>query len=319
MKKSMIVVIVAVAIAVVMFAKCNHAENMGEQSRLQKMIAIQKMLDKPITYFGKVVDLHNAPVPNASVNIQIGQASGVNTKIYLTDSNGVFEVSGISGSDFLITDIIAAGYEFLASNRENDHTGYENDGSRVIERNNPVVFIMRKKEPPTVVIPGDVSVVFVKDVKYYEVDLLKMVDEKPYGLNRYHGANAHIDIKTTVEYSSANDSYTFILEMPDADSGVIALDQMLYVSPETGYKPSYSITVPKGQKTTTYLYVKGRGGRIYTRLDTKFSAETEKIYWAASVATNPLGERNLDRDSEKYREYLRKIDAEAKRMGPKPQ
>lgn len=316
MNKKAILIIIAVLCSVVIFAKCNHADNSGDQLKLQKLLSIHKLLDKPINYWGKVVDQQNIPISNANVKIQIGQATGVNTKIFTTDNSGVFEVSAISGSDFLITEINASGYELLDSNH--DKVGYENDGSTAIDRNNPVIFTMRKKEPPTVVVEGDISVVFAKDVKYYDVDLIEKIDEEPYDLQRYHGSYAHADIRTRVEYSADTDAYTFILETPDSGSGIIELNQSLYVPPDTGYKTPYKIVVPKGQQKKTFLYVKSRGGQVYSKLDIKFApaVKDDKIYWAAKAHTNPIGERNLDFDEAKYFEYNKQKLANRKKMGP---
>lgn len=319
MKKTLLFTMLAAFAGMFIFAKCNHAENSGDQLKQLKIIEFRRALDKPINYYGKVTDQQNNPISNAIVVVHISRASGKRYADIPTDVDGRFEISGIDGSDLLITEIKAQGYEYLVSNRANGHSGYENDGSKVIDKNNPVVFTLRKKEPPTVVIPGDLSVVYAKDVKFYEVDLKQMARAKPSGLRRYHGDNAHADIKTRVEYSSVDGSYTFILETPDVDSGIVALDQMLYALPETGYKTPFKIKVQNNQSATTYLYVKSRMGQLYSRLDVKFAIEKEKVYFAAKVLTNPLGERNVDSDSDKYKEYLDKQDAEAKRMGPRTQ
>jgi len=318
MKKTSLFTMLAALAGMFVFAKCNHADNSGDQMKLLKMIEFRRSLDIPINYYGRVVDQQGNPIPNVIVVVQVGRASGIKILDVPTDTDGRFEISGIDGSDLLITEIKAQGYEYLVSNRANGHSGYENDGSKVIDKNIPVVFTLRKKEPTTVVIPGDISVVYAKGVKFYEVDLIEMVDEKAYGLRRYHGDNAHADIKTRVEYSTVDDSYTFILEAPDSDSGIIALDQMLYALPPKGYISPFKIKVPNGQSVSTYLYVKSRNGLLYSRLDVKFAIGKEKVYFTAKAWTNPLGERNVDFDGEKYKEYIRKTDAEAKRMGPKP-
>jgi hypothetical protein len=299
----------------IIFAKCNFADDL----RQQRINSVLTGLDKPINYFGKVIDDNNNAVVNAQVNVQISQATGVKELAVFTDSQGVFEITGINGASLLVDKIDRAGYQYLKSNRAGGHDGFENDGSMVINRDNPVIFTMRKKEPPTVVLPGDFALVYEKNVKEYELDLLLTEYDKPLDLQRYHGDNAHGDINTKLEYSAADDSYTFILETPDSDSGIIALDQLLYALPDSGYLTPFKVKVPNNKSVSTYLYVKSRGGQIYARLDAKFAVEKEKIYFAAKVWTNPIGERNVDYDSEKYKEYLRKTDAEAKRMGPKPQ
>ncbi|WP_041245488.1 hypothetical protein [Geotalea uraniireducens] len=319
MKNKILIVTIVFVAGLAVFTKCNFADDLSKIDKQTTISNVLKSLDKPILYYGKVLDNNNLPVISAQVSIQIIQAVGVKEIVLSTDNQGIFEVSAINGSGLLVNKITASGYDYLRINRAKGHDEYENDGSTVIDRNNPVVFTMRKKEPPTVVIPGDISVVFKKDVKYYEVDLVDMVDGAPYYLKRYHSDNAHADLKARVEYISAEDAYNFILETPDADSGIIALDQMLYVPPETGYKNIYKVKVTNGQMFKTYLYIKSRGGGIYSNLDIKFVNQNGEVFFKAEVWTNPLGERNLDFDGDKYRAYLANKNASAERMGTKPQ
>lgn len=316
MAKKYLLVIITVVSGIFMLAKCNHADNTGSQLKLLKMIEFRRSLDKPINYYGKVIDLQGRPIKNVNVEVHISRASGKKIIKYSTDADGRFIISGIDGSDLAVENLLAQGYAYLAENRNNGHDLYENDGSKVITENNPVIFTMRKKEQPTVVVEGHISAVFAKDVKYYDVDLVEMIDEGPYNLKRYHGPYAHVDIRTRIEYSADTDSYTFILETPDSNSGIIELNQALYVPPDRGYKTPYKIVVPKGQQKETFLYVKSRGGQVYSKLDIKFvpAVKDDKIYWAAEAHTNPIGERNLDFDEAKYIEYNKQKLANRKKM-----
>lgn len=318
MKKSFYLVLMAIVSGVLLFAKCNHADSISGQLKLLKMMDFRKSLDKPINYYGKVVDLQGNPIPNVSVEVHIGQASGNKINYYSTGLDGRFTITGIDGSELAVEKFIAQGYESQAENRVGGHDLYENDGSKVISETRPVVFTMRKKEPPTVVIQDNVSVVFAKDVKYYDVDLVEMIDEGPYNLQRFHGSYAHADLRTRIEYSANTDSYTFILETLDGDSGIVEMNQFLYVPPETGYKTPFKITIPKGQQKDTFLYVKSRGGQVYSGLNIRFSpaVKDDKIFWVAKASTNPIGERNLDFDEAKYVEYLNQKLANRKKMGP---
>jgi hypothetical protein len=321
-KKIAIFTVICGLVSLFVITRCNFAGDVSLDPRYaaRQLLMGQYLIaaDKPVIFYGKISDKDNTPIEGATIFASVRRSTGHKYIARVSDINGRFEISGESGNLLYIDKIEKTGYEFNLQ-QKGVKQGFLTDGSFVADTGKPIVYIGRKKEPPTVVIPGKISVMYAKDVKFYEVDLKQMVDDKPFGLERYHGDNAHADIKTRVEYSSVDDSYTFILETPDADSGIIAFDQMLYALPEAGYKTPFKINVPNNQAVSTVLYVKSRGGQLFSRLETKFAIEKEKVYFAAKVLTNPLGERNVDSDSGKYKEYLDKQDAEAKRMGPRAQ
>lgn len=310
MKINKIIIVVVLVASLAVLARCYFADAFKQTN----MLSVLNLLDKPITYYGKVLDNNNQPVINAAVYIQISRAVGIKDIVLSTDNKGAFAITGDIGNGLYVAKIAATGYEYLRINRAKSHDSYENDGSRVVDRNNPVVFNMRKKEPSTVVIPGDISVTFKKGVEYYEVDLVDMVDGRPGYLQESHSDNAHIDLKARVAWIPAENAYNFILETPDADSGIIALNQLLYVPPETGYKPIYKVKVPNEEIFKTHLYIKSRSGRIYSNLDIKFVNQKGELWFTAKAWTNPLGERNLDFDGDKYSAYLRNKNAIAETM-----
>lgn len=276
-------------------------------------------MDKLIVFYGKIIDDNNSPVSDVKVTAGVRHSLGDNDFAITTDQDGLFNVSGKIGHLFCVDKLIKNGYEFDPTTSDVERCfWYDGRTSKFIpDKNNPIVYTMRKKEPPTVVVPGEISVVFAKKVKYYEVDLIEMARGKPYALKEYHGSHAHADLMARIEYVAANNAYTFILKTPDSDSGIISLDHPLYVPPATGYQQEYRVTVPAEQKAETWLYVKSRSGQLYSRLDIKFAVENGEPYFAANVLTNPLGERNFDRDSEKLGEWIRQKAANRKYMAPR--
>lgn len=263
----------ALVVTVLLTVKCNHAtdntaESYTDAARLKSVQDLLVSMDRPVEFYGQVIDSNGNPVFQAAININITTAIGVKKIVVSTNENGMFEVKNEKGSSVFIDKISRTGYDY-SRKYSGTKIDYSNDGSFMPDKNKPVVFKMRKKEPPTLIIPGDISVVFAKNVTNYEVDLVEMADEKPFGLSKYHGTSAHIDLKTRIEYSGTTDSYLYVFETPDPDSGIIEMNEMLYVPPEKIYKTPYKITVPNGKKVETYLYVKSRGGNVYSRLKIK--------------------------------------------------
>lgn len=291
-----------------------------EQIRLQKMREFMQSMDRPLLFYGRVVDDSDTPVPDAMVKFQIGQSVGIKKVRVSTNNQGLFEISGEVGNGLSLKTIEKVGYEYSHAFSGTRYS-YDNDGTFVPDRNNPVVFKVRKKLPPTVVVPGEISVVFTnkKKVKYYEVDLIEMADGGPYELKEYHGNHAHADLKARLEHDEGGIFYTFIVQTPDADSGMIALDQPLYAPPADGYQKEYRVILSDGKKKETWLYVKSRNGQLYSRLKIKFAVEEGEAFFAAEVLSNPLGERNFDYDADKYGEWREQKIKNRKYMAPRTQ
>lgn len=317
MKKNQI--LITIIFGIVTIVSCFIAANNATAQGFTKEEQMMKLLladDKPITVYGKVIDNSGVPVGGVTVRANVGHAYGTKYIVATTSPDGTFVFTGEIGNLLFIDDFLKSGYVFEFEN-DNSKRSFSSDEGFVPDQNKPVIYTMRKKLPPTVVVPGEISVVFAKKVKYYEVDLIEMARGKPYALKEYHGDDAHADLKARLEYVTASDAYTFILQTPDVDSGIIDLNQPFYAPPASGYQKEYRVTVPAGQKKETWLYIKSRSGQLYSRLDIKFAVEKGEAYFAANVLTNPLGERNFDTDSEKLREWIRQKAANRKYMAPR--
>lgn len=182
-----------------------------EQIRIQRIKEFMQSMDKPVFFYGKVIDDNGSPVSDVLITVGVHQSAGIKKIRVSTNSAGLFEIDNEIGYKIFIKNLEKAGYEYdiKVSDTENS---YEYDGTFVPDRNNPVVFKVRKKLPPTVVVPGKISVVFTpkKKIKYYEVDLVEMIDDKPYDLQRYHGNHAHADLKARLEHEEGAVFYTFM-------------------------------------------------------------------------------------------------------------
>ena len=258
------------------------------------------IFDKSINLNGKVLDQNDAPVEGAEIALQVRDWQKVATQRSHTDARGLFSVSS-RGNSWIITDISKKGYEFDPASPE--LLANETDTFKA-NKKEPIIFRVRKKEPPTLVLLGEYGISFENGVQWYEVDLIKAKAKQKGYLARWESKDLHIDVKATAAPSESGDEFTVTLEELDPGSGIIALDHKLYAAPETGYQQTYQVTVPTGSTITKYLYVKARSGQVYTRLDTEFNATARGLKMRVKSWTNPNGQRNVDFDEGLYSEYL---------------
>lgn len=219
-----------------------------------------------------------------------------------TGAGGEFEVLGKSGRKIFINKIICTGYEYTRKNA--GKTSFEN-GSYTPNKNNPYIFKVRKKEPATLVLKGDMEWKIKPAISYYEVDLVEQVYGDPGYLKKFNPV-AKIDLRVNAVLTPDKASYLVRLDGKNTNSEILMNDTFLYVAPETGYEKSLALEMPIGSTTIKYFYVKGRTGSIYSRIQAKFNVKPDGISAAFEIFTNPKGERNLDFDEDLWGQYIQK-------------
>ena len=259
--------------------------------------------DKIIDFYGKVVDQDLMPVANAQVVIHLRHfdltvpyfftsSKEINLN---TDSRGLFQVTGKTGSLLFIDNIVKRGYEFNFSGER----GFE-PGQTKADKNNPIIFTLRKKEPAVLVIPHEFGFSFDSTVSEKELDLVNGQSGEIGKLGtRDWQKDEHADIRIKSALSNTS-SYVITFSTPEKDSGLIASSELLYVVPPKGYVPSYTITLPFPGSYKKQLYVKGRQGKTYSRLAIGINATGERLGVRIRSWTNPNGSRNVDYDAEIY-------------------
>lgn len=273
---------------------------------LENAFELLKSMDRPVHFYGKVVDQNNQPVSGASVFVHVRGSLGVKEITVKTDGLGVFSVTNESGHLILIDSIALAGYEFKISQNllNNDfeiNDNYHPDPAK------PVIYIVRKKEPPATVIPGRLSLVLNEQHSAYEVDLIKKSRGDPgqFGKDPFQIAK-HADFIIKGKASEDRKSFTITVEATDQASGVQLKDELLYMAPENGYLEKDSVAILPPGNVNKYLYVKGRNGKLFSRVDLEIRMQSND---SASVSlhswTNPTGSRNVDFDDDKYGEWLK--------------
>ncbi len=70
-----------------------------------------------------------------------------------------------------------------------------------------------------------------------------------------------------------------------------------HIAPDRGYGPSFLYTIDKSRGGKAILYHKGRGGKVYSRLEISLAPASNGIRVTAELFTNIKGSRNTDFDS----------------------
>lgn len=269
--------------------------------------------NKKINFYGKVIDQASAPVKGADIYFNISYSGRMIDEVIKTDDNGLFKVLNERGRNLYIDKIEKQGYEF-DSNRvaiSYDYGGEREERLHKPDKNNPVIFYMRKKEPPTLVIPCSFGWIN-KTVKEEEMDLTRC-EQYTGKIQENYGRLSHADLKARMEMSKGDTHYKLIIVTPDDGSGIIASDVLSYVPPESGYQPRLELIVPLSGELKKYLYVKSRAGKVYARLDTTIRVGEKDISIGMKAWTNPTGQRNVDYYPDLYMEHLTQKNDQEKR------
>lgn len=279
----------------------------------------------PIEFYGRVVDQNSDPVAEAQVIISISAYSApittygikvdVKDVILKTDKRGNFELHNERGTSLHLLKIEKKGFVFLYDDKQVDY--YYSPAAEKKhhpDKANPVIFKMRKKEPPTFVIPGGFGLSFVQGEVEKEIDLVtrRATELGKLGTSKFL-KNEHVDIRIKAKMSEDKANYNITFNTPDDNSGIVERAELLYVVPEEGYKPSKTVTVPVTSQVKKYIYIKSRKGSVYARLDIEIKANKENISLSIKSWTNSNGERNVDFDDAFYGEEKKRRAEESKR------
>jgi len=266
---------------------------------------------KSFEFYGQVVDLEGNPVPDALVTVRVMRTpllpfmSEVKEVKRTTDDNGRFALDE-SGYYFSLKNIEKEGYEYRFQYNSNRSFTYRPGKTKKAELGqlpeHPVQFKIRKRGIPTLVLGGGAGYQ-LKPGASRVFDLLRREWDYP----KYVRATQtrfkdwHPDLKLMLEGEPGN--YRLTLETQDSDTGIQRIDQELFEAPEQGYHPKVVFPLKAGEGVTTFLYVKGRGGKFYTRIKLSAGAREKWMNIDLLYSTNMRGERNLEGSAELARQW----------------
>jgi hypothetical protein len=266
-------------------------------SKLAKMEAFMSAQNaRSLDFYGKVIDQHGDPVAGVKITAAVGRIVSLTEsggeKFYAeTDSAGKFSFVGIHGSGvgYLLS---KDGYTFSqrqpASSRPKDY---------VPDLDNPMVFHMWKLQgaEPMVHTAFDSRVSY--DGQTTAFDLIAG--------RKANGGDLRITLtRNPLQVRRGVDRFDWTVQIQMAGGGLVETSDLYpYEAPESGYQPTFDLSVAKDapswtQRLTKTFYVqnaKGNYGRVTIDLTTD-SERPQGTGIAIETWLNPSGSRDLEFD-----------------------
>jgi hypothetical protein len=255
-----------------------------------------RKLNKPIEFYGKVVDENDQPVEGAAASFLYNRFSSPAGSFHtnsVSDTNGLFSISGLTGST-LSVDVEKNSYYPVKSANENhfDYLTHAASQPFAPDANNPIVFHLRKRKIGAELITSqngmrpNLTISGLKDGSIKRVDFF----------NHQVGNEGQLELSAIKPAPGQPQSeWSFRLSIPDG--GLLEEnDEFPFEAPESGYTPKIDFHFRAGDTnwTTTlqkHFYVKfGQPPKYgWVSIDSAIDRGTYLRY-----AINPDGSRNLE-------------------------
>jgi hypothetical protein len=277
----------------------NQPSRVNDRERTNEIRQYMESQNKPIDFYGEVVDQDGNPLSGASVKGQTlhvkviipapwGDQDEIIPMETTTDSAGRFEVHGFSGRDFGIRSIQKIGYEAEPVRRS-----WETSAGSI---GNPVVFKMWSTNIHEQLITGERSVEVQPDGKAHVIDLTKgTIAEAGNG-----------DLKVWIQYTNQTVQgrlYDWSAGIEVINGGLLEEPQgtVMYVAPTDGYTNSFQLQQQikggqSGEIGDRSFYLKLNNGQAYGRMNINLYAPYGYLHPGLirfSYAINPSGSRIL--------------------------
>lgn len=278
--------------------------------KLSKIKTIQQASNRPIEFYGVVLDQYGKPVPYARVVYSVLDYEGTisfagTSRTYWkdTDPHGRFSVSGIKGEHITISKIEKNGYEFEFLNRTY-HTFPQWEGHKPLSMGNKdkaVVFHAWKKNETEALVYNEVLIAFSPQGETYAIDLLKPKKV----LNGYDG-DIRVSFNRPVSVTGTQNKVDWSVSLEGINGGIIeSADAFMNEAPESGYQRDWIFEMKRSNPNYRFqvskkFYLKSRDGKVFGRLEFDFiPIYNEQSVINAKWWLNPNGSRNLQYEPSK--------------------
>jgi hypothetical protein len=270
----------------------------------EKTNAIQQYmesLNKPIDFFGQIIDQDGNPVSGVKVKVKIRHikvivpaAWGDEDQIIPiekeTDLGGRFEIHDVAGvNGFDVESIQKAGYQLSpkAANHFSSSSG---------SLENPVIIKMWKMGEKAQLINGNKFWGIIPDYRTYTMDFLTQT--------KSDGNNVSGDIRVRIirpAQVKPRERFDWSFEIEGIQGGIIQTqDDFMYQAPEAGYQPKYEFSMStnnpnwKREMDGMQFYLQSRNGNVCGRFAVDVIPDyNEQSVFNVTFSVNPNGSRNL--------------------------
>jgi hypothetical protein len=286
-------------------ASINSTPVVNDRQETNEIRQYMELQNKPIEFYGLVIDQNNNPIVGAKVQVEVrhlkvvvpapwGDEDQIIPIEKETDSNGHFEIDGVSGDSLTIKSVEKAAYK-LTPKMEDIYSYGGVPKPYHPDPQNPVIIRMWKLGKSANLISHRTLLGFEPDGRIYTLDLV--ADTKKEG--DYLDGDLRIQFQRDGSIRP-KEEYPWSLEISAIDGGFIeTTDEFEYLAPENGYQPQIMFKTnsfaPRSMPDLTKdYYFTARHGRVHGVLHLQiFSDYNGKSAILIDSRINPNGSRNL--------------------------
>jgi hypothetical protein len=279
-----------------------------KRGRILEMREIVHQANPPISFYGKVIDQDNAPLPGVKVRLSVrhtqellpGTARDVFDYIEkTTDAQGLFSLTGKKGALLGVEKMEKEGYEAgNVSGRPFWYAPAISSMRFISDEKAPEIFRMWKLQGAEKLLRKGIGTGIPYDGSTVVFDLET-------GREVRSGGDIKVTLLRTPLQIKPQEKYDWTATIEAVDGGVIvSTDELMYRAPESGYEPKLTIAAstkdPKWSRSKSVsFYLKSRGK--YARVTADFTTDYDKPKTGFRVTAyiNPSGSRNLEYDPAK--------------------
>jgi hypothetical protein len=259
--------------------------------------------DTAIIFYGKVIDQSGQPVAGAKItagreffSTNSVRFFGMETVKAEADDDGNFVLTGLLVKRVYIRSIEKRCYEAPRAVYEKSFSYDEGSKDPLFrpDRDKPVVFTLEKKCNPGLVDSKKSRMLLRPSNEGFTADLLKGFS---YPLMKIAKDDSGPDLQVFIDQVPNEDSCHMLVTAPGKNNGLAEKEGEPHIAPSRGYVPSFLYTINKSRGGKAILYHKGRGGKVYSRLEISLAPATNGIRVTAELLTNIAGSQNTDFDS----------------------
>jgi hypothetical protein len=286
-------------------ASTNPTPTINDRQRTNEIRQYIESQNKPIEFYGLVIDQSSNPISGAKVRVEVRQKKvivpapwGDKDQVVPigkeTDSDGRFEITGVTGDSLTIRSVEKEGYK-LSPKTENIY-GYGGVPKPFHpDPQGPIIIKMWKLGEPANLISHRTLFGFQPDGRIYTLDLI--------GDSKMVGASLNGDLQIRFQRPlelKPKEIYDWTLDIFVVNGGLIeTTDEFEYLAPENGYQPQISFQTnsvsPKAMPDITKdYYFNSRNGQVYGVVSLQiFSDYNGQSAILVDSRINPNGLRNL--------------------------
>lgn len=280
-----------------------------QPTRLEQLREIARKSNKPIQFFGLVLDQDDNPIPGVKVTLSIRTAKEVTPgviddlfehPVMMTGADGRFALTDAKGALLSVKALEKPGYEPSEKPLNRAHYWYWRDPSQVFrpDAERPEIFRMWKQAGAEKLVRKGIGHAIPYDGTPTSFDLID-------GRAVANGGDLRVTLARNpqqIQWGQRNYEWTVTIE--SLDGGLIASnDEQMYRAPADGYQPRMVVHMAANDPSWTdskdvAVYLKLRGGKYYGRSELKFMVGADRPTTPFSITSfvNPSGSRNLEYD-----------------------